>query len=872
MKKMKVDIERQCRCRLIINDHPNVLIHSLTKQESQRARRLILDEVKSKLIVFKYLPSPPIPVLHLKYLAEIYKDRFDEVSEGLMLFHWPKKRPFHAIGSEETDTIKVKGTGLQVDAVKEFLDEIINENEFCEKRFSLPITFPRYLLSMWRKRWNYLKTYFKERYEVFLEYKIPESVDANSAVEFCLYGFNHEAVTIFENTVASEVSQEINTVEIPLPVERVNAVSTAIREHTLDFKDYSVDVFCNEKARKVVIRAPYFLKDDMDSVQDEIKIFLEATAISKEDVTLPDVPTYLLLTSKEHLYYQRAQSFARIVKVTFRPYRRGSVVGVTLNGTSGQIERFKLELDSIIKAVKSLLGCEYVSVDSLVLPCLTPTFCRDLNSKIEAQFMTVLNKESKSRPSSQTGGWGGKWYWRDDDGSYIPHSASVCKELMSEYKGNPTGIHVIIDYGKAIEVDFHSMIQTDLTTGIKRKVKCDSTAGSVQWYWTSDDGTKLVPYSAQESSDIENGFKVKQWSRFRMTINNRLYLIDTASMTQTNEETGNIRRIERRISSGGATQQTVIKLYGLKSQLAAARQHVEEKLSECLKTNEMTNPILKDPQFYQEVQKIASRHNVTLERQGSFSSSLEQKAGAAKPSPGLGRLFFKGVGFCINKVIQEVQERIIESRTATTATAGLPDMPQEWEAQETNLKLFPIQAHSDEYKRVEGLFKTTMPRSYVITITRIQNMWLYEKYVQHRDRLALKNNGKSNECELFHGTRNTDPKEIFESEEGFDMRFSATGKWGQANYFAVNASYSDSFAHVNASGYREMFLVKLLVGESYDSAPDSSLRMPPKMGVKRGELQTRYDTVTGMTRGSRVYMAYDNQKAYPAYLITYTSY
>ena len=543
---------------------------------------------------------------------------------------------------------------------------------------------------------------------------------------------------LFESTVANEVSQDINTVEIPLPVERVNTVLTAINEDTLDFKDYSVNVFCDKKARKVVIRAPNFLKDDMDSVQDEIMIFLEATAISKEDVTLPDVPTYLLLTSKEHLYYQRAQSFARTVKVTFRPYRHSSVVGVTLNGTSGQIERFKLELDLIIKEVKSLLGCEYVSVDSLVLPCLTPTFCRDLNSKIEAQFTTVLSKESK--------------------------------------------------------------------------------------------------------------------------------------LCHTNEETGNICRIEHRISSGGATQQTVIKLYGLKSQLAAARQHVEEKLSECLKTNEMTNPILKDPQFYQEVQKIASRHNVTLERQGSFSSSLEQKAGAAKPSPGLGRLFFKGVGFCINKVIQEVQERIIESRTATTATAGLPDTPQEWEAQETNLKLFPVQAHSDEYKRVEGLFKTTMPRSSVITIMRIQNMWLYGKYVQHRDRLALKNNGKSNECELFHGTRNTDPKEIFESEEGFDMRFSASGMWGQANYFAVNASYSDSYAHVHASGYREMFLVKLLVGESYDSAPDSSLRMPPKMRVKRGELQTRYDTVTGMTGGSRVYMAYDNQKAYPAYLITYTSY
>ena len=28
--------------------------------------------------------------------------------------------------------------------------------------------------------------------------------------------------------------------------------------------------------------------------------------------------------------------------------------------------------------------------------------------------------------------------------------------------------------------------------------------------------------------------------------------------------------------------------------------------------------------------------------------------------------------------------------------------------------------------------------------------------------------------------------------------------------------------------------------------------------------QARYDTVTGTTKGSRVYMTYDNQKAYPA--------
>ena len=49
--------------------------------------------------------------------------------------------------------------------------------------------------------------------------------------------------------------------------------------------------------------------------------------------------------------------------------------------------------------------------------------------------------------------------------------------------------------------------------------------------------------------------------------------------------------------------------------------------------------------------------------------------------------------------------------------------------------------------------------------------------------------------ELFHGTSDNDQQQIYDSEEGFDMQFSASGMWGQANYFAVNASYSNSYAY-----------------------------------------------------------------------------
>ena len=105
------------------------------------------------------------------------------------------------------------------------------------------------------------------------------------------------------------------------------------------------------------------------------------------------------------------------------------------------------------------------------------------------------------------------------------------------------------------------------------------------------------------------------------------------------------------------------------------------------------------------------------------------------------------------------------------------------------------------------------------------------------------------------------------------MRYSSPGMWGLANYFAANASYSDRYAYSRAGGYKEMFMVKVLTGDSYSSPSNQSLRMPPEKPVAvSGNLQfakAHYDTVTGTTHGCQVFMTYDNDKAYPAYLIQY---
>ena len=100
------------------------------------------------------------------------------------------------------------------------------------------------------------------------------------------------------------------------------------------------------------------------------------------------------------------------------------------------------------------------------------------------------------------------------------------------------------------------------------------------------------------------------------------------------------------------------------------------------------------------------------------------------------------------------------------------------------------------------------------------------------------------------------------------MRFSNAGMWGTGIYFAVKAKYSDKYAYKANDGTRQMFLAKVLTGDSIELPPRRDLRMPPIKEESSEEI-IRYDTVKGSTQNSDVYIAYSNEKVYPFYLITY---
>ena len=69
-----------------------------------------------------------------------------------------------------------------------------------------------------------------------------------------------------------------------------------------------------------------------------------------------------------------------------------------------------------------------------------------------------------------------------------------------------------------------------------------------------------------------------------------------------------------------------------------------------------------------------------------------------------------------------------------------------------------------------------------------------------------------NERQLFHGT---DPKNIEGiCKHNFDWRLHGTNAtvYGEGSYFALNSSYSDSYAKEDSKGSKFMFVAKVLVG------------------------------------------------------------
>eukprot|EP00761_Pharyngomonas_kirbyi_P005308 gb/GECH01005313.1/.p1 GENE.gb/GECH01005313.1/~~gb/GECH01005313.1/.p1 ORF type:complete len:1398 (+),score=234.61 gb/GECH01005313.1/:1-4194(+) len=206
-------------------------------------------------------------------------------------------------------------------------------------------------------------------------------------------------------------------------------------------------------------------------------------------------------------------------------------------------------------------------------------------------------------------------------------------------------------------------------------------------------------------------------------------------------------------------------------------------------------------------------------------------------------------------------------------TAHHISMPEHWDENAKSLYL-EVNLNSQEGRDVCEVFYKTCPQRKIIKIERVQNDKLWENFCKKKQTLESKNGRQESLYRLFHGTSGTDPKEICRSvETSFDMRYSSQGLWGRACYFAQDAAYSvPSYTYsTNIGGvkYQQIFLASVLLGHNYDQMSSRVFKTPPVRTTDFAGRNIHYDSVHGLTNGFDVYMVYENNRAYPEYLITF---
>ena len=479
----------------------------------------------------------------------------------------------------------------------------------------------------------------------------------------------------------------------------------------------------------------------------------------------------------------------------------------------------------------------------------------DAANAFKATFKDCLQKHKNLRTSADTvdqpSGTRVQWYWEDDSKNLQPYSSEDSLKLSQAYAASPHQNFLIIIRGLQYKIDFSSMMQINAATGKQRRVHRKSL-GVVTWQYKDDIG-KWTSYTPGDSDLLEVMYETKHMQT--LEIGRWSYSFDFSGMVQTNISTGTSRSIRRYVSgnSSNATDKSVsrqasssasVSLNGPHQHLSTACNMVETYFKGCLTTKEISLPASVSNSVTNRMIRLGQKYNVQAEH-------LQR----------VQKFKFHGVSESVTKAVLAAQDILLDIGSKNNL-----EIPMEWEPQTDNVAIKVVPIGSLEWKRVATLVLDTLPQVEVMKIERIQNRHLWEKYIFHARRMKQKNNGNINEKELFHGTSGTLPEKIYaDEEEGFDMRFSRSGMWGQGNYFAEKASYSDNYAYQHPNDTKQLFLAKVLTGDTIELKSDTKLRMPP---IKEGGV--RYDTVNGVTHGCRVYISYSNDKAYPFYLITYT--
>lgn len=438
--------------------------------------------------------------------------------------------------------------------------------------------------------------------------------------------------------------------------------------------------------------------------------------------------------------------------------------------------------------------------------------------------------------------------------NYLNKTFFVKKEDEAEFEFN--GMHYTANVSM--------MCITEIETGVKMNLDVEHVAPSWSYAISKDE---YVTHEANDSGYLEDMYR---YGGSFITLAGSRHILDLAHMQQIDLETGHRIAVKRdpKIGHTEAPQYFIVfAIRGLQNSLELAIQAVQRKLKSFCQTVSFTADLFpnvsRDWQDILLIQMLntARQYCIKIGTSALGNAKITVELTGAKDVLDKVQTLLKEHSFDVQRQIISQQQPHVQNK-----------YPLEWEPQKRDFELITVHHKNSEWKSVEELMKRSLKNIKIIQLHRIQNRQLWDKYALEMKHMSERNGGKVNEMKLFHGTRKTDPKVIVRAVRGIDFRYSRRDYqllWGTGAYFAVNASYSDRYCYIDSSsGMKQLLLVRVLTGNScsYEKRNDPDLTKPPPLSPGGHAL---YDTVNGYTNGSYVYVVYDHDRAYPAYLITY---
>ena len=426
------------------------------------------------------------------------------------------------------------------------------------------------------------------------------------------------------------------------------------------------------------------------------------------------------------------------------------------------------------------------------------------------------------------------------------HKAATLEELAKEYsikQGDLVGTTTFQDYLKKSTLERHK--------------------AKYQWSWQDDD-KNFHPYTEEVTNKIERSFERK--ANFIQEIMPFLYIINTVTKTQTNTTTGKSRPLQRKQIS----EETLVFTLQIRARqrlINFLHRKINKAIQDvCIEANiEVPETAMQSNSFHEAIGQIRKDKliQVTMDQDKSATLSIHGKPIIVKTAE-------VELHKTILKLVAEKSFHVI--------------VPSSWEPQSSKCELKAVSRGTPEWNSIQDQMVTPDFRVTIKKIERIQNTWLWELYQLSKKRMFEKNDGQVNEKTLFHGTRLTSPKDIYDSEQGFDNRLASKGLWGEGTYFAERAEYSDCYAHDLRGGQKQMFLAQVITGVAFKaSASDQNIKAPPKKSdhysffsqifrTNKSKFEgERYDSITATTKDTKIYIIYELGRVYPSYLITYST-